>query len=174
MPASAKSQPRDTSTVIGRLGPHNWERELERCYPQVLRGLMAVAGSREQAEDAMQEAIVAALQQGIDDVRRLDAWLYTVGLRALRRGAWRQRLFAPLKVIRSSSPPPDLDRISVLELLRQLTVRQREFVVARYYLGLSYQEIAEQFGVTTGTSTSTVTRALAKLRQALTEVEHEA
>jgi RNA polymerase sigma-70 factor, ECF subfamily len=159
--------------VKGRLEPHGWERELEDCYPQVLRGLMAVAGSREQAEDAMQEAIVAALQQGIEDVRRLDAWLYTVGLRALRREAWRQRLFAPLKFVRSSSPPPDLDRISVLELLKQLTVRQREFVVARYYLGFSYQEIGEHFEVTTGTATSTVTQALAKLRRALTEVEDE-
>jgi len=153
------------------LKPQGWERELEDCYPQVLRGLMAVSGSREQAEDAMQEAIVAALQQGIDDVRRLDAWLYTVGLRALRRQAWRQQLFAPLNLIRFTSPPPDLDRISVLELLRQLTVRQREFVVARYYLGLSYQEIAEQFEVTTGTATSTVAQALAKLRRSLTEVD---
>jgi RNA polymerase sigma factor (sigma-70 family) len=159
--------------VKDRLEPHGWERELEDCYPQVLRGLMAVAGSREQAEDAMQEAIVTALEQGIDGVRRLDAWLYTVGLRSLRRRAWRQRLFAPLKFIRSSSPPPDLDRISVLELLRQLTVRQREFVVARYYLGLSYKEIAEQFEVTTGTATSTVTQALAKLRRALAEADHE-
>ena len=153
------------------LGPYGWEQELERCYPQVLRGLVAVAGSREQAEDAMQEAIVAALQQGIADVRRLDAWLYTVGLRALRRSAWRQRLFAPLKFVRISSPPPDLDRISAIELLRRLTVRQREFVIARYYLGLSYQEIAEHFGVTIGTATSTVTQALAKLRRSLNEVE---
>jgi DNA-directed RNA polymerase specialized sigma24 family protein len=149
------------------------EREVERCYPLVLRGLVAVAGSREPAEDAMHEAIVAALQQGVADVRRLDAWLYVVGLRALRRARWRQRLSSPLKFLTASSPAPGLERVHVLELLRQLTPRQREFVVARYYLGLSYDEIANQFDVSLGTATSTVTQSLAKLRRSLVEVSDE-
>jgi DNA-directed RNA polymerase specialized sigma24 family protein len=113
----------------------------------------------------MQEAILAALQQGIDDVRRIDGWLYVVGLRALRRSAWKQRVLAPLKLVTSSTPPPGLERLTVLAFLRVLTTRQRELVVARYYLGLSYQEIAAHFGVSLGTATSTVTQALAKLRR---------
>jgi len=147
------------------LDEDDWERELECCYPRVLRGLLAVAGSRERAEDAIQEAVLAALQQGVGDVRRLDAWLYVVGVRALRRSAWKQRLLAPLRLATGTMPSPGLERLIVLDLLRILTSRQREFVVARYYLGLSYQEIAAHFGVSLGTATSTVTQALAKLRR---------
>jgi DNA-directed RNA polymerase specialized sigma24 family protein len=131
------------------------KREVERCYPLVLRGLVAVAGSREQAEDAMREAIVAALQQGVADVRRLDAWLYVVALRALRRARWKQRLSSLLRFLNLSSPPPGLERVHVLELLRQLTPRQREFVVARYYLGLSYDEIANRFDVSLASAGAT-------------------
>src|SRR6266568_8138067 len=97
-----------------------WERELERCYPTVFRGLLAVAGSREQAEDAMQEAVVAILQQGPGDVRRLDAWLYVVGLRALGRSRWKQRLMAPLHLMAASAPAPGVERVHVLELLGRL------------------------------------------------------
>jgi DNA-directed RNA polymerase specialized sigma24 family protein len=50
-----------------------------------------------------------------------------------------------------------------------LTTRQREFVVARYYLGLTYQEMAEHFDVSLGTATSTVNHAFAKLRRSLAE-----
>jgi DNA-directed RNA polymerase specialized sigma24 family protein len=157
----------------GRLTEADLEREVERCYPLVLRGLVAVAGSREPAEDAVHEAIVAALQQGVADVQRLDAWLYVVGVRALRRARWKDRLTSPLKFLSASAPPPGLQRVRVLELLRQLTPRQREFVVARYYLDLSYEEIAKQFDVSVGTATSTVTQSLAKLRRSLVEVSDE-
>jgi DNA-directed RNA polymerase specialized sigma24 family protein len=103
----------------------------------------------------MREAIVAALQQGVADVRRLDAWLYVVALRALRRARWKQRLSSLLRFLNLSSPPPGLERVHVLELLRQLTPRQREFVVARYYLGLSYDEIANRFDVSLASAGAT-------------------
>lgn len=121
----------------------------------------------------MQEAIVAALQQGAANVRRLDAWLYVVGLRALGRSRWRQRLTSPLRFLSGSSPAPGVERLQVLELLRQLTPRQREFVIARYYVGLSYEEIAREFDVSIATATSTVTQSLAKLRRSLVEVSDE-
>lgn len=62
---------------------------------------------------------------------------------------------------------PSLDRVSALELLRRLTPRQREFVVARYFLDLSYREIAEQWAVSVSSATSTVAQAIARLRRDL-------
>jgi hypothetical protein len=100
------------------LEPTDWEREIERSYGQVLRGLLAVARSRERAEDAMQEAILAALQHGPSEIQRLDAWLYVVGVRKLRRSAWKDRLLMPLKAITVSTPPPDITRLAIHDLLR--------------------------------------------------------
>jgi len=66
---------------------------------------------------------------------------------------------------------PSLDRVFALELLRKLTLRQREFVIARYFLDLSYADIAAQWGVSVGTATATVSQALARLRSDLQKEE---
>jgi len=50
-------------------------------------------------------------------------------------------------------------------LLDGLTVRQRELVVARYYLDFTYSDIAAQFGISVGTATATVAQALSKIRR---------
>lgn len=147
-----------------------WEAELERCYASVLRGLIAVCGSRELAEDALQDALVVALKSGEHGrIERVDAWLYVVGLRALRKGQWRRRLERSLATLRASTPAPDLERLAAIEMLARLTQRQREMVVARYWLGMSFKEIAERFGVSLGTATSTVTQALKRLRREMDE-----
>jgi RNA polymerase sigma factor (sigma-70 family) len=152
-----------------------WEAALERCYATVLRGLIAASGSRELAEDALQDALVAALKPGVPQtVERVDAWLYVVGLRALRRGQWRRRLERSLRFARATTPAPDVDRLAALEMLARLTRRQRELVVARFWLGLSYREIADHFGVSVGTATSTVTQALKRLRREMSEEDARA
>lgn len=143
-----------------------WEAELERCYAIVLRGLIAASGSRDLAEDALQDSIVAALRQrDRDQIRRLDAWLYVVGLRALRKGQWRRRIERSLAHLRGISHGPSADRVAAVEMLERLGQRQREMVIARYWLDMSYREIADHFGVTVGTATSTVTQALRRLRR---------
>ena len=64
----------------------------------------------------------------------------------------------------ASNPEPGLERIEAMEVLVLLTPRQRELVVARFYLDLSFKEIAELFGVSVSAATSTVSQALARIR----------
>jgi RNA polymerase sigma-70 factor (sigma-E family) len=56
-------------------------------------------------------------------------------------------------------------RPALLGALRTLTPHQREMVVLRYFDDRTESEIAELLGVTTGTVKSTVSRALAQLRE---------
>lgn len=143
-----------------------WEEDLERSYATVLRGLMAACGSRELAEDALQDALAAALKPGQRErVERVDGWLYVVGLRTLRKAQWRRRLERSLRDIRGTAPAPGVERLATVEMLSHLGQRQREMVIARYWLGMSYREVAEQFGVGISTATSTVTQALHRLRR---------
>lgn len=60
-----------------------------------------------------------------------------------------------------------------MEMLAKLTSLQREFVVARFFLGLTYAEIAGQWDVSVGTATSTVSQAIARLRKDLEKEEVE-
>jgi DNA-directed RNA polymerase specialized sigma24 family protein len=55
--------------------------------------------------------------------------------------------------------------VGTRELLRQRRRRRVEDEVARYYYGLSYDEIAEHFDIKSGTVGATLHQAIEKLRQ---------
>ena len=134
-----------------------------------MRALTGLAGDRERAEDALQDAIVEALRPGaIERIDRADAWLYVVACRRLHKS----RLRAAVELLLSrppsaATPPPSEDRVAALDLLRGLTARQRQIVIARYYLDLSYEDVARHFGISVGTASATVTQALKKIRRRL-------
>jgi DNA-directed RNA polymerase specialized sigma24 family protein len=145
-----------------------WASVLEECYARVLRALVGVSGSRETAEDGLQDALAAAWKPGVRErIERPDAWLFRVGVRMIRRGHWRTRREVRIDDDQTRTPGPGLDRVFALELLSKLSTRQRELVVARYFLGLSYREIANQWDISVGTATSTVSHALERLRNDL-------
>lgn len=158
--------------LVERVNDAEWTRLLEECYARVLRALIGACGSREAAEDGLQDALAAAWKPGIrDDIERPDAWLYRAGLRAIRRSRWRLRREVRIGEDRAVAASPSLDRVFALELLMKLSTRQRELVLARFFLDLSYAEIAAQWSITVGTATSTVSQALAKLRNDLQKEE---
>ena len=151
-----------------------WEGEVTSHYARVLRGLLAVAGDRARAEDALHDALLAAMAPGvIEGIERADAWLYAVGVRKLRRAAWRQRLDVLLHPSAATYPEPSLAAVEAMELLARLTPRQREVVVARYYLDLSFKDIAEHLGITVSAATSTASQALSRLRELATRLEQQ-
>jgi RNA polymerase sigma factor (sigma-70 family) len=131
-----------------------------------VRALTGLAGGRASAEDALQDALLEALRPGvIDGIEHADAWLYAVAVRRLHRDRLRRGLESALSVLRrGATAEPGVERIAVLELLGGLSPRQRELVIARYYLDLSYRDIGKHFGISVGTATATVTQALKKIR----------
>ena len=64
------------------------------------------------------------------------------------------------------------DRDLLWSALRALPAKQRSAVVLRYYEDLSELETARVLGVSVGTVKSQTSRGLAKLRNALGELDH--
>lgn len=154
------------------IDPDRGLRELyEREYPRLLRALTAMGGDSDAAEDAAQEAFVKAHRHGLDRIERPAAWLLVVGTRELfhqRRRVVRERdRWAAVPESGTATAPYDAaaDRADLLAALRELPKRQRGMVVARFYYGMSYDEIAGAFGVAGGTVGATLHHAIAKLRQ---------
>lgn len=83
------------------------------------------------------------------------------------RGELRKR-----RVRRLHPDPPPRDGPDehdyLLDVLATLPARRRTAVVLRFYVGLTFPEIAEAMGISIGTAKSTVHRALADLRSELT------
>ena len=147
-----------------------WQDLYEQEYPRLLRALTAMGGDADAAEDAAQEAFVRAHRHGLERLERPGAWLLVVGTRELFRDRRRLRREHERweSVMEGSTGAPfdaAADRADLLAALRELPERQRAMVVARFYYGLSYEEIAAEFGVRGGTVGATLHQALAKLRQ---------
>src|SRR5512132_3766263 len=146
-----------------------WRELYEIEYPRLLRALLAIGGDPDAAEDAAQEALVKAHRTGLERLDRPGAWLLVVGTRELLRNRRRRRVederWAERGQADVSGADAIVDRADLLAALRQLPDRQRTVVVARYYYGLSYDEIARLFGVRSGTVGATLHQAIERLRQ---------
>jgi len=142
-----------------------WREVYEREYPRLVRALLAIGRDPAAAEDAAQEAFVKAHKTGLDNIEKL---LLIVGAREVFRKAKRARRETE---IWASLPPRDdgfdttADRVDLLAALGELPDRQRAIVVARYYYGLSYDEIADHFEIKSGTVGATLHQAIERLRQ---------
>ena len=146
-----------------------WRELYDTEYPRLLRALLAIGGDPDAAEDAAQEAFVKAHRTGLERLERPGAWLLVVGTRELLRHRRRRRIEDQRWALRPRSDAPGVDSIAdradLLAALRQLPDRQRTVVVARYYYGLSYDEIARLFAIKSGTVGATLHQAIEKLRQ---------
>src|SRR5205823_4419833 len=109
----------------GPLDDQEWDQALEACYARVLRALIGACGSRERAEDGLQDALVAAWRPGVRErVQRPDAWLYRVALRKIGRARWRRRFEVRLTEGIAHDLERSLERVVALQLLQKLTPRQ--------------------------------------------------
>lgn len=146
-----------------------WRELYETEYPRLLRALMAIGGDADAAEDAAQEAFVKAHRTGLERLERPGAWLLVVATRELLRSRRRRRVEAERWAERGSDAVTGTDtaadRADLIAALRQLPERQRAVVVARYYYGLSYDEIARHFEIKSGTVGATLHQATRRLRQ---------
>jgi RNA polymerase sigma factor (sigma-70 family) len=145
----------------------DWTDLYLRLRPNLTRALVAVSGSYESVEDSIQDAFAEAISAPRNRVLSIEAWLFTVALNRLRRARRRARLFQPL-IGDADSGTKDLDRVldrdAALTALRRLSERDRGLLVAKYYVGLSQDEIATAMGIPRGTVSAAISRAAVHLR----------
>lgn len=143
-----------------------WQRIYEDAFPRVFHALIAMGARPEEAEDALHDAFERALRE--EEIERPEGWLFITALRRWRRGRIRARLFRPLDLFRGrSADPPGEDRMTLLQEMQRLSVRQRQVLVARYVVGLSQDETAALLGIARGTVSATTSQAASELRRRL-------
>ncbi|OII61273.1 MULTISPECIES: RNA polymerase sigma factor [unclassified Streptomyces] len=143
----------------------------------MVRLALLLVDDRASAEDVVQDAFVALYKrhgERLDDVDNALGYLRTSVVNAAR-SVLRRR-----KTAREYVPPHEADAPSaeehvllgeehgrVLHALRDLTNRQREVLVLRYWSELSEAQIAETLGLSRGAVKSTASRALDALERRL-------
>lgn len=181
-----RGTPSDEGEVIGALIAQGSHREaLERCtrcYAAPLGRLcMALTGSQAEAEELTQETLIAAYDgfaayRGDGSVR---SWLYGIARRICgRHNEMKNRRQARLRLVHDTGKGLDvgelhLEReraIRIRAALQDLKPSEREAVVLRYEAGLSFKEVAQACGVDEAAARKRVSRALARLRETLSDV----
>jgi len=148
----------------------------DRCGPAMVRVAATLAGSREEAEDAVQDVFVGLVRAGdrLRTVRNLRAYLFA----SVRRAAIRRcRGRRPATLAAKDLPDPasggnSTDGETAVRLeraLARLPTAQREVVALHVDGGLTLAECAEVLGVSANTAASRYRYALEKLRDALKE-----
>ena len=168
---------------------------VELYAPQVYNLALRVTGSREEAEDCVQDAFLRAFcaLRSFRGEAAFSTWLYRVALNVATDAA-RKRARNPISASELASddadePPPDLERVAdkaptgdhgpevvflakqrrltVLKAIRQLPEHQRAVVILYDLQGLSYEEIAQILRTRVGTVKSRLNRARLALRDLL-------
>jgi RNA polymerase sigma-70 factor (ECF subfamily) len=150
-----------------------FEALVERHQSRLFTLAARVLGSRQDAEDAVQDALVRAwlaLPRFRGDAR-FSTWLYRICLNAARDARGRRRIH----VAEAETEPADpRDRFAEHELsgdlqraLNALPEDYRDAVVLADVLGCSYAEVAELTGVPEGTVKSRVFRGRSELAHLL-------
>jgi RNA polymerase sigma-70 factor (sigma-E family) len=139
--------------------------------PTLLRAAMLLTADRADAEDLLQSALTKTFLawNRINDRGALDGYVRRTMVN-INISWWRRRRLEEYPTDELPDTPVDdhTDRSGLRDgldrILDRLPERQRAAVVLRYYEDLSESEIAEALGVSVGTVKSTVSRAMAKLR----------
>jgi len=140
----------------------------------LFRVAVAIVGSREEAEDAVQDVFVALVRAGgrLRAVRDLKAYLFASLRRAAVRRIRNQRR-SPLPTVAVSRAPPPAetsdDAVRLERALASLPAAQREMVALHVDGGLTFAECAEVLGIRPGTAAGRYRYAIEKLRAALKE-----
>lgn len=145
----------------------------EECWGRVFSLAFGILGDRQEAEDAAQDALLAAFAslRSLRDPARFGPWLSEI-VRNEARMRWRKRRrVAPTPSLdaRPAPAPPPANRPwtdpELAAALTGLTPKQRDAVALRYLAGLSPSEIAEILDVSPGAVRKRLHDGLARLRE---------
>ena len=142
-------------------------------YPSLLRTGYLLTGNRADGEDLVQTALARTYLswERIREREAVDAYVRRTMVNT-RTSWWRRRRVDEIATEHLPERPEAADATADTDLhdamwtaLARLPRRQRAAVVLRYYEDLSEADTADVLGVSVGTVKSTVSRALAKLRE---------
>lgn len=153
-------------------------QEIERVFCENRERLFGfcfrMLGHREQAEDVVQDVFLKACESGKEEPRWLFACARNRCLDLIRRRGVIHKVMDTLKRSVSWIPGFELEvalRDQQMRVLAELSPKMRSLLLMRVYLGLNYQELAQEFDTTPEAIGVMLSRARSRLRKTLSQEE---
>ena len=158
-----------------------FEQLAKAAFPRLKGVAFLVLRDADRAEDAVQDALVAAWQglRALREPDAWDAWLRRLLIRTCYRFAKQDRRRTKIELhvrpdpIRTGSTNDSAgvaDREWVLDELARIDVEKRAVIVLNYYLDLPLREAAEILDIPYGTAASRLHRGLELMRGSMHDV----
>jgi len=147
-------------------------------YPKVVAAVGLITGNRQDAADAVQDAIVGFLAKPpAHPVTNLAAWFTVVASNRVRDGyrseGAKQRAVAKLGMpVEAVDDEIELLDVDVMTALKALPLQQRQVCALHYLMDQSIETIAEGLGVSEGTVKTQLHRARKALAARLRKEDH--
>lgn len=138
--------------------------------PRLRATAWMILGSREAAEDVVQDSFVRFLRVGSDDVAEPAAYLRVIVLNECRRQSRRSRRDV---LLTEDVEPATFDHsdLEMLDALHVLSPKRRMVVVLRYFEQLEVKEIARLLNCRPSTVSSLIHRALSQLQGVMSDAD---
>lgn len=149
---------------VRRSSPSSIEGVFEEEAQRLWWSVLAFAGDREIAHDAVAEAFAQALRRG-DALRDPSAWIWRTAFKIAAGELKRRRRARVLEDAPYTVPEP----VGLFEALERLSPRQRAALVLHHYAGYRLHEIARILGTTKGTVGVHLTRGRRRLMDIMEE-----
>ena len=145
---------------------------------RLLRSAYLLCGDRQEAEELLQVALVRVARHWERARRAPDAYAYRVLVNLAHDRSRRARRRLSTLPLPARDGPADTadpaqgvaDREVITQALAQLPVRQRQAVTLRFLADLSVDQTAAAMGTSPGAVKTHTSRALAHLREVLTDI----
>lgn len=166
----------DDSDLLDALVGKDRDAALAECIrrfgPMIKRAAWRITGDEHHADDISQAVFLVLLRQAgqLKDMKYLAGWLYRVAVLTARdvlksesRRHWRELEAVMVTRARTPSALPD----GIDEAVNRLPEIYRQVIVAHYFEGRNYPELAAQLGISEETAKKRGQRAIEQLRQGL-------
>ena len=169
----------DRQHTVGSVGlDHSFDEFVTIESARLLRSAYLLTGDRDDSEDLLQITLVRTARRWDAARKAPRAYAHRVLVNLLhdrQRNLSRRVTQQRLHDLDDRLPPvadvaqARVDRMTIMSAVRSLPARQREVVVLRFFADLSVSDTAAAIGASEGTVKTHTSRALAALREVLTD-----
>lgn len=146
-----------------------FERYIRKYAPNMYRLALAMLHNREDAEDAVSEAVLRAYEK-LHTLRRQDSfrpWIMQITANEARKIYGKNKRVMPVEDMEAYMPAFRDDKHELWDVVMGLEPAYREVIVLYFYEQFSIKEISEVLHVPQGTVKSRLARGKKRLKEAL-------
>ena len=148
-----------------------FERNIREYAPNMYRLALAMLHNRQDAEDAVSEAVLIAYEKRhtLRDSNRFKPWIMQIMANEARRIYGKNKRITPMEDMEAYMPSFRDENHELWDVVMQLETAHREVIMLYFYERFSIKEIGRILHVPEGTVKSRLSRAKKALKEMLEE-----